>query len=66
MADNEAAEETFVYIRLSGDSTSKPGLSSRAAFDQTWKAKGWVIVDDDEAAQLGVPETSPAPNKKKG
>lgn len=57
MADNP--HEEFVYIRLGGDDAA-PGRVTRAAFDQIWKAKGFSIVDTDEAEQaLSVEETEP-------
>jgi hypothetical protein len=39
----------FVYIRMSGDTTSLPGRVSTMAFEQIWKKRGFAIVDTGEA-----------------
>jgi hypothetical protein len=50
--------EDFVYIRLKehGDDV-QPGRVSRAAYEQQFAAKGWVIVPDAEAELIGSPAT---------
>lgn len=53
-----ADESEFVHIRMSGDDNSVvPGRVTRAAFEMIWKGRGFVIVDDDEAALAMSPET---------
>lgn len=56
MADNDPNE--FVYIRLKehGDDVP-PGRVTRQAFDSIWSGKGFVIVDTQEAENLGSPAT---------
>lgn len=56
MADQDQTE--FVYIRGSGDGSDVlPGRVTRKAYDEIWKGKGFVIVDDAEAELAGSPAT---------
>lgn len=66
MADTNPHEE-FVFVRLGADTTAPPGRVSKAAYDAVWKAKGWTIVDDDEAtaALSSEPEPEPTTTRKK-
>lgn len=72
MADEQLPENDFVYLRMSGDtSNAPPGRATRAAYEQIWKAKGFVIVDETEAALLLSPEAqaelaTESTTKKKG
>lgn len=64
--------DEFVYVRLGSDKTAVPGRVTKEAFDTIWKAKGWTIVDNDEAELAISPETQAeiaageTNNKKKG
>ena len=70
MADQDPNE--FVYVRLSSHGADvTPGRVTRQAFDQVWKDKGWVIVDDEAVALANSPDaailgTADTTTKKKG
>lgn len=50
--------EDFVYIRMKEHGPDVlPGRVSRQAYDDIWKGKGFVIVDDAEAELAGSPAT---------
>ena len=51
-----AEEQEFVNVRMSGVSTGMPGRVTRESFEQVWKGRGFVIVDDEEAAMAASPE----------
>jgi hypothetical protein len=53
----------FVYIRLPG-SDAVPGYVTRQAYDEIWEAKGFEIVDDDEATVASTVETAPEAETK--
>lgn len=50
--------DEFVYIRLKehGDDVL-PGRVTRRAYEDIYQAKGFVIVDNDEAQLMGSPAT---------
>lgn len=66
--------EDFVYIRGKDQGANTlPGRVSREAYDQIWKGKGFVLVDDAEAELAGSPATQaevaagePTPTSTKG
>jgi hypothetical protein len=70
MADPIDPNTDFVYIRLgAGDNSAAPARVTRTAYELVHKAKGFVLVDDDEAALALSPDADLAATestKKKG
>lgn len=72
MADEPKDE--FVYVRLGSDTSAAPGRVTREAYDTIWKAKGFSLVDTDEAevalspqtqAEMAAAEPAPTTTSKK-
>jgi len=68
-----AEEQEFVHVRMSGVTSGSPGRVTRESFEQVWKGRGFVVVDEDEAAMATSPEAqimemdeSPRGSRKKG
>jgi hypothetical protein len=51
-------EQEFVRVKLAGDPPDTiPGRVTRQAFDMIWSHRGYVIVDDEDAALADSPAT---------
>lgn len=47
-----AEEQEFVHVYASGQTEGVPGRVTRESFENVWKDRGFVIVDDDEAGAV--------------